>query len=156
MATEGYLESEDPERVAYAKRLRLLVSPKGSINEEGSIIQDFFKPQKVMFVQEKTWGIEEKEKLYQGIEEYGVGEWNKVKEALLPKWEAQQLRIKASRLFGSQSLARYNGSKFTQSQVEAEYAQNKAIGEQTGCWKAGVLVEDDNGSVMLALKELQS
>ncbi len=32
-------------------------------------------------------------------------------------------------------------------QVDAEYAKNKAIGEAIGCWKGGVLVEDDAGSV---------
>jgi hypothetical protein len=31
----------------------------------------------------------------------------------------------------------------------------QAIGVKTGCWKAGVLVEDDNGSVAMALKELE-
>lgn len=39
--------------------------------------------------------------------------------------------------------------------VDAEQAQNKAIGEKTGCWKAGVLVEDDAGSVKQALEELK-
>jgi len=45
-------------------------------------------------------------------------------------------------------------AQFTKAEIDAEYAKNKAIGERTGCWKAGVLVEDDNGSVALALKEL--
>jgi hypothetical protein len=44
--------------------------------------------------------------------------------------------------------------QFTKAEIDAEYAKNKAIGERTGCWKAGVLVEDDSGSVALALKEL--
>lgn len=35
--------------------------------------------------------------------------------------------------------------------VDAEQAANRAIGEATGCWKAGVLVEDDAGSVAAAL-----
>ena len=39
--------------------------------------------------------------------------------------------------------------------MDAEYKKNKEIGEKTGCWKAGVLVEDDNGSVKKALEELQ-
>ena len=38
--------------------------------------------------------------------------------------------------------------------VDAERAVNKAIGDRTGCWKAGVLVEDDAGSVKKALNEL--
>ena len=38
--------------------------------------------------------------------------------------------------------------------VEAEYAANKALGERLGCWKGGVLVEDDAGSVRAALQQL--
>ena len=38
--------------------------------------------------------------------------------------------------------------------VDAERAVNKAIGDRTGCWKAGVLVEDDAGSVKKALNDL--
>lgn len=52
---------------------------------------------------------------------------------------------------GSQSLARYPGWKGDRAAVEAEYAANKAIGDATGCWKSGVLVEDDHGSVAKAL-----
>ena len=36
--------------------------------------------------------------------------------------------------------------------VEAEFVRNKRIGDATGCWKAGMLVEDDNGSVKKALE----
>ena len=38
--------------------------------------------------------------------------------------------------------------------MDAERAVNKAIGDRTGCWKAGVLVEDDAGSVRKALNEV--
>ena len=34
--------------------------------------------------------------------------------------------------------------------MDAEHAANRAIGEATSCWKAGVLVEDDAGSVAAA------
>ena len=43
---------------------------------------------------------------------------------------------------------------FTREAVDAERAVNKAIGDGTGCWKAGVLVEDDAGSVKKALNEV--
>ena len=52
---------------------------------------------------------------------------------------------------GSQSLARYPNWKGDRAAVDAEQARNRALGEQTGCWKSGVLVEDDNGSVAKAL-----
>ena len=47
----------------------------------------------------------------QGLEKYGVGKWREISEELLPKWDDQAIRIKASRLMGSQSLARYVGWK---------------------------------------------
>lgn len=39
--------------------------------------------------------------------------------------------------------------------VEAEYNKNKDLGERIGCWKGGVLVEDDDGSVRKALQDLE-
>lgn len=47
----------------------------------------------------------------QGLEEYGVGKWREISERYLPKWDDQSLRVKAARLLGSQSLARYVGWK---------------------------------------------
>ncbi len=69
------------------------------------------------------------------------------------QWDETALRIKAARLLGSQSLARYPGWKGNRAAVDAEQARNRALGEQTGCWKSGVLVEDDHGSVAKALAE---
>lgn len=40
--------------------------------------------------------------------------------------------------------------------MEAEFKLNKEIGEKTGCWKSGVLVENDAGDVRKALEALQS
>ena len=64
-----------------------------------------------------------------------------------PQWDETALRIKASRLLGSQSLARYPGWKGDRAAVDAEQARNKALGAATGCWKSGVLVEDDFGQL---------
>jgi hypothetical protein len=50
---------------------------------------------------------------------------------------------------------RYTGQKFTKEQLDTEYAMNKELGLKTGCWKAGVVVEDDYGNFALALKEHQ-
>ena len=151
------------------------MSPKGAVDKEGALEQGFFKPKKVVYVQEKVWGPAERDKLYEGLKTYGVGEWGKMKEHLLPKvrvcvsvspttaslclrscvlashaagrcqklgvsaererrdgfdetegegvdaalwcvdglvqWDGLQLRVKSSRLFGSQSVARYTGRK---------------------------------------------
>jgi hypothetical protein len=42
------------------------------------------------------------------------------------------------------------------SAVDAEHQKNRELGERLGCWKGGVLVEDDAGSVRSALQELQT
>ena len=41
----------------------------------------------------------------------------------------------------------------TKAEVEAEYERNKAIGLATGCWKGGILVENDHGDAMKAIRE---
>ena len=35
--------------------------------------------------------------------------------------------------------------------MDAEQAKNRKLGEELGCWKTGVLVENDNGDVAKAL-----
>jgi hypothetical protein len=82
----------EEDRVAWANRMRLLLSPKGSVNEDGSIkqarlpvlcasvgvqltaaclrappalLQEFFKPKQVVYVAEKKWGETERDKLYE-------------------------------------------------------------------------------------------
>ena len=45
------------------------------------------------------------------------------------------------------------GWKGTKEEVDLEYQKHKEIGEKTGCWKSGTLVEDDDGSVAKLLKE---
>jgi hypothetical protein len=55
------------------------------VDADGALDQSFFKPKKVVYVQEKVWGPTERDKLYEGLKTYGVGEWGKMKEHLLPK-----------------------------------------------------------------------
>ena len=76
--------------------------------------------------------------------------------ALLPRWDETALRIKASRLLGTQSLARYPGWKGGRAAVEAEAARNRAAGEAAGCWKGGVLVDDGSGRVAAACAALDA
>ena len=71
----------------------------------------------------------------------GVGEWRQIKDNLLSDWDTLQLRVKASRMMGTQSLARYPGWKGNRAAVDREYARNKTLGESCGCWKSGTLVE---------------
>ena len=147
-------EAADP-RIAWANRMRLAVTRPDALREDGSIDQSFFKPKRVVFEgASKKWGAVEKDKLYAGIAKYGIGEWGQIKEKLLPEWDTLNLRVKASRLMGTQSLARYpKGWKGDKAAVDAEYEKHKKVGEATGCWKNGTLVEDDHGSAAKYMEE---
>lgn len=139
----------DAEKIDWVIEMRRKFSPEGMLNEDGTINQDFFKPKRVVIIDDKgkKWGAEERDNLYQGLEKHGVGKWREISEEFLPKWDDQSLRIKSARLLGSQSLARYVGWKGNRAAVDTEREKNRKIGEATGCWKGGVLVEDDAGSV---------
>ena len=63
----------------------------------------------VVLVDDKKWGAAERDLLYQGLERFGVGKWGDMSAQLLPRWDDQALRVKTTRLLGSQSLARYVG-----------------------------------------------
>ena len=139
----------DP-RIAWANSIRKIVTRPDAINEDGSLNQQFFKPKKVVYAAEKAkWNDDDKENLYKGIEKYGIdpSSWKKIIEEFCPGRDVLFIRIKASRLIGSQGLNRYHGWSGTKEEMIAEYNRNKAIGEATGCWKNGTLVEDDHGSV---------
>ena len=80
-----------------------------------------------------------------------------VRLTLLParQWDETALRIKSTRLLGSQSLQRYQGRKMDRKAVDAEQKANHALGLKLGCWKSGVLVENDEGAVAKYYKETE-
>lgn len=94
----------------------------------------------------------------QGLEKYGVGKWREIitEYPELRRYDEQFIRIKTARLLGTQSLARHVGWRGNRAAVDAEYARHKALGERLKCWKGGVLVEDDHGSLAKAFNELGS
>ena len=152
-------KEDQEERIQWANSLRKVVTRKDAIDTEtGALKQQFFKPTKIVFeTSGKKWGDDQRQKLYEGLHTFGVGEWMKMKEHFhneLGEWTTLDLRVKASRMLGTQSLSRYpKGWKGTKEEVVLEYEKHKEIGEKTGCWKSGTLVEDDDGSVAKLLKE---
>ena len=138
------------DRHQYIIDMRRIYSPPNMINADGSINQDFFKPKRIVVLRPRCkWGKPQRDALYKGLEVHGIGKWREIAADFLRggKWDDQQIRMHAARLLGSQSLARYVGWRGTKEKVELEYARNKAIGEATGCWKGGMLVEDCNGTL---------
>mmetsp|Transcript_16492 Transcript_16492/g.49377 ORF Transcript_16492/g.49377 Transcript_16492/m.49377 type:complete len:370 (-) Transcript_16492:415-1524(-) len=147
----GRIDPKDP-RHEWARQMRLLLSPPEMLLPSGDIDQEYFRPHQVVDEVERKWGTEERDLLYQGLEEFGVGRWRKIREELLSDWDEHSLRMKTARLLGTQSLVRYIGWKGDRAAVDAAQANNAAVGEATGCWKAGMLVEDGQGSVAAALQ----
>ena len=143
-------------RIAWANETRKAVTRADALCENGSIDQRFFKPKKVVFATEKAkWNDDDKENLYRGIAKHGIdpSSWRKIIDEFCPGREVLFIRIKASRLIGSQGLNRYHGWSGTKEEMIAEYNRNKAIGEATGCWKGGILVENDHGHAMEAIRK---
>lgn len=164
MTVEGVLqESLDDysqqldEKIAWGNSMRQRFSPQGVSLEDGSINQDFFKPKRIIIqlTEAKRWGESEKLALLQGIEKHGVGKWREIIQdyADLSRYDDQFIRLKTARLLGTQSLARHMGWKGDALAVQKEYEFHKKLGEELGCWKGGVLVENDQGSVAQALAE---
>ena len=118
-----------------------------------------FKPTKIVFeTSGKKMGRRTKREAVRrpsNVRGRGVGENERtLRERTRGVVDALDLRVKASRLLGSQSLSRYpKGWKGTKEEVDLEYQKHKRIGEKAGCWKSGTLVEDDDGSVAKLLKE---
>lgn len=140
-------QQPDQERIEYATQMRQLFSPPGMLHQDGSIIQEFFRPKKVVTLADKKWGDAEREQLYKGLEKYGVGKWRQMSDDMLKGWDDTNIRLKAAKLLGCQNLSRYFGRCFSRSEVEAELEANKQLGAQTGCWKNGMLVDDDSGTL---------
>eukprot|EP00878_Enallax_costatus_P012768 GHUV01013332.1.p1 GENE.GHUV01013332.1~~GHUV01013332.1.p1 ORF type:complete len:206 (+),score=55.18 GHUV01013332.1:187-804(+) len=134
-------------RIDYAIQMRRLFSPPGMFNPDGSINQEFFRPKKVLTLTDRKWGDHEREQLYRGLEKYGVGKWRDIGDDLLHGWDDHNIRVKTAKLLGCQNLSWYHGRKFTKLEAEAEFEQNKQLGAQTGCWKNGMLVDDERGTL---------
>lgn len=156
------IDADDPlsRNIAWSNEMRRLFSPPGMCNPDGSINQDFFKPKKIIIqlTEERKWGQTERDALYRGLEKHGVGKWREIisEHPELQRYDEQFIRLKTARLLGTQSLARHIGWKGDRAAVDAEREKHRELGERLGCWKGGVLVEDDRGSVAKALAEMTS
>lgn len=144
-------------RVTWGNDMRRRFSPSGVCNEDGSLRQEFFKPKRIIIQlndpQKKKWGEEERDALLAGIEKHGIGKWREIinDSEHLHRYDETTVRVKASKLMGTQSLARHVGWKGDKAAVEREFNKHKTIGEQTGCWKSGYVVENEDGDVAKAL-----
>eukprot|EP00803_Ostreobium_quekettii_P011397 evm.model.scf_473.1 EVM.evm.TU.scf_473.1 scf_473:766-1555(+) len=139
-------------RIAWAAQMRLKFSPPAILKPDGTIDQGFFKPEKVIVLEERLWGDSEQDKLFEGIRRFGVGQWQEISSTFLPEWGEQTIRLWTMRTLGSQSLARYMAWKGSREDVEDERHKNRDLGKRLGCWKGGLLVEDDDGTVARELE----
>jgi transcription initiation factor TFIID subunit TAF12 len=66
---------------------------------------------------------------------------------MLQGWDDHSIRIKAAKLLGCQNLSWYYGRRFSRAEAGAEFEKNQQLGAATGCWKNGMLVDDDMGTL---------
>ncbi|KAL0145810.1 Homeodomain-like DNA binding domain-containing transcription factor [Mucor lusitanicus] len=97
--------------------------------------------------EERAWTDVERDLLIQGIQQYGIGNWNDIRKELLNEWTSNDLRLKCIRLIGRQNLQLYKDWKGNADEIQQEYENNKRIGSKYGTWKQSVLVYDDDGKV---------
>jgi hypothetical protein len=65
----------------YVLQMRKLFSNKNSILQDGELNHKYFQTKIGQF-----WTEEDTEKLIKGIEEFGVGAWNDIKQKYLKTW----------------------------------------------------------------------
>ncbi|KAL7321239.1 hypothetical protein PS15m_001029 [Mucor circinelloides] len=108
----------------------------------------YFRPKaETNHKEEQTWTDAEKGLLIQGIQKYGIGNWNDIRKELLNEWTSNDLRLKCIRLIGRQNLQLYKNWKGNADEIQQEYENNKRIGLKYDTWKQSVLVYDDDGQV---------
>ena len=65
--------------------MRRLLSPPAMLRAaDGAIDQEFFRPKKVVTLEERRWGDAERDALHRGLEKHGVGKWREIGDELLP------------------------------------------------------------------------
>ncbi|KAJ2158432.1 hypothetical protein GGF46_003783 [Coemansia sp. RSA 552] len=149
------------QKQGWIKQMRLQFSRRpefpetqGIVDDDGVLNQEYFQPPKdARPPPERKWGDDEKRKLLEGIEKYGIGHFREISEGLLPDWSGNDLRMKAIRVMGRQNLQLYKGWRGNAEAVQREYERNKEIGLRLGTWKGGALVYDDGGLVLTAIEE---
>jgi hypothetical protein len=132
----------------WARKLRQAFSPAAILLADGEIDQYRFKPDRVLEVLDKRWTAETTDMLCLGIQEHGVGNWCRIAETVLQSWDVKTIRTRTCRLLGSQDLKRYTGWKGSKIQIRQERDRNRNLGKRLGCWKNGMLVENDCGDVL--------
>ncbi|KAI9096599.1 hypothetical protein DFS34DRAFT_581366 [Phlyctochytrium arcticum] len=143
---------------AWVKKMRLQFCvreefevTKDIILEDGTLNQEYFRPPRGTTLQDqastKKWTESDRALLIQGITKHGIGHFRAISEELLPDWRPNDLRIKTMRLIGRQNLQAYKDWKGDETEIAKEYERNKELGLRFDCWKAGVLVADDDGNV---------
>jgi hypothetical protein len=62
---------------------------KKMIHSDGTLNQEYFQPPEGIVLTEpqpRTWTDSERKLLIQGIQEYGIGQFRKISQTLLPAW----------------------------------------------------------------------
>lgn len=104
----------------------------------------YFQP-KAASNKNTQWNDENVAKLVAGIQQFGVGEWEKIQAHYFKGWDEMDLRMKTCRLLGRQDLRKYHGWKGDRAAMELEYEKNRSEGTSKGLWKFGVFLNEEFG-----------
>ncbi|KNB46241.1 hypothetical protein JH06_0548 [Blastocystis sp. subtype 4] len=106
---------------------------KDMIDEDGNLVKEYFHLKKL-----KTWTLREEYLLIEGIQAYGVGEWERVRRDYLPDWVTEDIRLKACRLFGIQHIETYQGFKGGKEEIQrVEFGHDYhvlGVGKESRTW----------------------
>ena len=111
-------------------RMRICNSPL--IDSQGNINHEYFAD-----VPGAHWSLEDEEKLMQGIQSYGVGNYEKINKKFLPTKNIIEIRLRTCLLLGAHNIEEFKGMKGLAEIVETRN-KNLALGKKCGKLKYGV------------------
>lgn len=97
----------------YVYEMRKAFSHKHMITPNGELNHKYFL-QKIG----KYWSEDETNLLYKGIEKYGVGQVEEIKEKFLPNWSTTYIDLYTKLLFKTVDIAKYKGKKYTKKEID--------------------------------------
>ncbi len=111
------------DRKIYIFEMRKTFSNKNSILENGNINHNYFQTKVGLY-----WGIEENNQLMKGIEEYGVGVFDKIKHKYLRKWSETEIKLRTCILLKCFNIEEYYKKKLNVHEIKKESDNNQREG----------------------------
>ena len=108
------------DRKEYENILRKQFVKKEMLNNDYTLNKFYFKVEKG----KKCWTKDTNLCLINGIEAFGIGNWQKIKINYLKDWNKIEIRLHTCILLGIQDLTHYNGKRLTKEEIFDEKCNN--------------------------------